>query len=69
MGTRGLNVVLRDAGLERYVDNLPPDNLELGAHAREHAALDRAVQAFYGRAGKGTGLLVPGRGYPNRPVM
>jgi predicted hydrocarbon binding protein len=53
MGTRGLNVVLWEAGLERYVDNLPPDNLELGAHAREYAALNRAVQAFYGRAGKG----------------
>jgi len=53
MGTQGLNVVLREAGLERYVDNLPPDDLELGAHASEYATLNRAVQSFYGRAGKG----------------
>ena len=53
MGTRGLNVVLREAGLGRYVDNPPPDNLELGAHASEYAALNQAVLNFYGRAGKG----------------
>jgi bacteriochlorophyll 4-vinyl reductase len=53
MGSQGLNVVLREAGLERYVDNLPPDDMELGAHATEYAALNAAVQNFYGRAGKG----------------
>jgi predicted hydrocarbon binding protein len=53
MGTQGLNVVLREAGLGRYVDNPPPDDLELGAHASEYAALNRAVQSFYGRAGRG----------------
>ncbi len=53
MGTRGLNVVLREAGLERYIGSPPPDNLELGAHASEYAALNQAVLSFYGRAGKG----------------
>nr|HID13450.1 hypothetical protein [Anaerolineae bacterium] len=53
MGERGLKVVLRQAGLERYVDELPPNNLELGATAAEYAALNQAVQEFYGRAGKG----------------
>ena len=53
MGTQGLNIVLREAGLERYVDNLPPDNMETGAHAREYAALNQAVETFYGRAGRG----------------
>ncbi|MFQ6101817.1 MAG: V4R domain-containing protein [Anaerolineae bacterium] len=53
MGERGLKVVLRQAGLERYVDELPPNNLELDATAAEYAALNRAVEEFYGRAGKG----------------
>jgi len=53
MGESGLKVVLRQAGLERYVDELPPNNLELGATAAEYAALNQAVQEFYGRAGKG----------------
>jgi len=53
MGTNGLNAMLRQAGLERYVGNPPPDDLELGAHASEYAALNRAVQIFYGRGGKG----------------
>ncbi|HEY67256.1 MAG TPA: hypothetical protein G4N97_03190 [Thermoflexia bacterium] len=53
MGERGLKVVLRQAGLERYVDELPPNNLELGATAAEYAALNQAVEEFYGRAGKG----------------
>ena len=53
MGERGLKVVLRQAGLECYVDELPPNNMELGATAAEYAALNQAVEEFYGRAGKG----------------
>jgi len=53
MGERGLKVILRQAGLERYVDELPPNDLELGVRATEYAALNREVEAFYGRAGKG----------------
>lgn len=53
MGTHGLNAVLRLSGLERYVDNLPPNNLEFGVLAREYAALNEAIEQFTGRAGKG----------------
>jgi len=53
MGERGLMIVLRQAGLEHYVDQLPSDNLALGATAGEYAALGQAVEEFYGRAGKG----------------
>ena len=53
MGERGLNIVLRQAGLARYVDKLPPDNLEQGVSTVEYAVLNQAVQEFYGRAGKG----------------
>lgn len=53
MGVQGRNVVLREAGLDRYVESLPPDDLEPGAHASEYAALNQAVLSFYGRAGRG----------------
>lgn len=53
MGERGLKVVLRQAGMERYVDELPPNDLEQGVSTTEYAALNQAVEEFYGRAGKG----------------
>lgn len=53
MGPHGLNAVLRLSGLERYVDNPPPNNLEFGVLAREYAALNEAIEQFTGRAGKG----------------
>lgn len=53
MGERGLKVVLRQAGLERYVDELPPNDLEQGVSTVEYATLNQAVEEFYGRAGKG----------------
>ncbi len=53
MGINGLNAVLRLSGLERYVDNPPPNNLEFGVLAREYAALNEAIEQFTGRAGKG----------------
>ncbi|MBN1953499.1 MAG: 4-vinyl reductase [Anaerolineae bacterium] len=53
MGEQGLNIVLREAGLERFIGNPPPDDLELGIHASEYAALNQAVTSFCGRAGRG----------------
>jgi bacteriochlorophyll 4-vinyl reductase len=53
MGQQGLKVVLREAGLERYVDELPPDDLEQDVSTVDYAALNQAVEEFYGRAGKG----------------
>lgn len=53
MGQRGLKVVLREAGLERYVDELPPNDLEQDVSTVDYAALNQAVEEFYGRAGKG----------------
>jgi len=53
MGERGLKIVLRQAGLERYVDELPPNDLEQDVATTEYAALNQAVEEFYGRAGKG----------------
>lgn len=53
MGQNGLNTVLRTSGLERFVDHLPPDNLEPGVSAIEYARLNEAIEAFYGRGGRG----------------
>jgi predicted hydrocarbon binding protein len=53
MGQRGLKVVLRQARLERYVDELPPNDLEQDVSTVDYAALNQAVEEFYGRAGKG----------------
>lgn len=53
MGERGLKVVLRQSGLERYIDELPPNNMEQDIPTVDYAALNQAVQEFYGRAGKG----------------
>jgi bacteriochlorophyll 4-vinyl reductase len=53
MGESGLKVVLRQAGLARYVDQLPPNDLEQGVSTAEYARLNQAVEEFYGRAGRG----------------
>ena len=53
LGKNGLNAVLRDSGLERYIDNPPSNNLEYGIQASEYAHLNEAVEKFTGRAGKG----------------
>jgi len=53
MGENGLNAVLRASGLERYVGNFPPDNLEPGIQSLEYARLNQAIEEFYGRGGRG----------------
>jgi hypothetical protein len=53
MGDNGLNAVLRTSGLERFIGNLPPNDLEPSIHASQYAQLNQAIEDFYGRAGKG----------------
>ena len=53
MGDNGLNAVLRTSGLERFIGNLPPNNLEPSIQASQYAQLNQAIEDFYGRAGKG----------------
>ena len=55
MGENGLNAVLRTSGLERFIGNFPPDNLEPSIQASQYARLNQAIEEFYGRAGKGVG--------------
>lgn len=53
MGDNGLNAVLRTSGLERFIGNFPPDNLEPSIQTSQYARLNQAIEDFYGRAGKG----------------
>lgn len=53
MGDNGLNAVLRTSGLERFIGNFPPNNLEPSIQASQYAHLNQAIEDFYGRAGKG----------------
>ena len=53
MGENGLHAVLRTSGLERFINNLPPDNLEPGIQTVEYARLNEAIDTFYGRGGRG----------------
>ncbi len=54
MGANGLHAVLRLAGLENYIENLPPDNLEKQFDFADIAALLNALEQMYGvRGGRG----------------
>ena len=53
MGENGLNAVLRTSGLERFIGNFPPDNLEPSIQAAQYARLNEAIESFYGRGGRG----------------
>lgn len=53
MGENGLNAVLRTSGLERFIGNFPPDNLEPSIQTSQYAKLNEAIEAFYGRGGRG----------------
>ncbi len=52
MGENGLNAVLRTSGLERFIGNFPPDNLEPGIKASQYARFNEAIEEFYGRGGR-----------------
>ncbi len=53
MGANGLHAVLRTSGLERFINNLPPNDLEPSIKSSEYAGLLQAIEEFYGRASKG----------------
>ncbi len=53
LGENGLHEVLRVASLERFCDQIPPDDLLPGIQVAEFARFNQAVEEFYGRAGKG----------------
>lgn len=57
MGRNGLNAILNLAGLNKYTENYPPDNLEKGFDFSELSALGVALEEMYGpRGGRGLAL-------------
>lgn len=56
VGKDGLAVVLRQSGLERFIDHYPPDVLDppgSGITFGDYASLNAGLLSFYGRPGKG----------------
>ncbi len=53
MGENGLNAVLRSSGLERFVANFPPNDLNPSIQASQYAQFNQAIENFYGRGGRG----------------
>ena len=53
MGENGLNAVLRSSGLDQFINNLPPDDLNPGIKTAQYAQLNQAIEEFYGRGGRG----------------
>ena len=54
MGKNGLNAILNLAGLNIYVDNYPPDNLEKAFDFADLSSINIALEEMYGpRGGRG----------------
>lgn len=59
MGRNGLNAILSLAGLEPYIDQIPPDNLARQFDFAAMAALNQALEDMYGaRGGRGMALRI-----------
>jgi predicted hydrocarbon binding protein len=54
MGQSGLITILRQAGLQRYANALPPNDSASGLRAAEYAAMLQAIENYYGRGARGT---------------
>jgi hypothetical protein len=53
MGENGLNTVLRTSGMEQFIGNPPPNDLNPAIHTTDYARFNEAIEAFYGRGGRG----------------
>ncbi len=57
LGKNGLNAVMNLAGLSRFINNYPPNNLEKKFSFANYAAINQAIEDFYGVRGS-KGLLL-----------
>ena len=63
MGKNGLNAILNLGGLNNYVENYPPDNLDKGFDFSELSAIGSALEEMYGpRGGRGGRALLVSAG-------
>jgi predicted hydrocarbon binding protein len=60
VGKQGLATVLRENGLEKFIDNYPAENFNFDGRITtgEYSALSAALMTFYGRAGRGMTLRI-----------
>lgn len=60
VGKQGLVTVLRENGLEKFIDHYPPEEFNFNSKitAGEYSALSAALMTFYGRAGRGMTLRI-----------
>ena len=57
MGKNGLNAILNLAGLNNYINNYPPDNLEKSFDFADVSSINIALEEMYGpRGGRGLAL-------------
>lgn len=57
MGKNGLNAILNLAGMNRYIDSYPPDNLEKQFDFADVSSMNVALEEMYGpRGGRGLAL-------------
>ena len=57
IGSRGVNAILNQAGFEQFIENYPPDNLDLEFSFDEVSKLQVALEQIYGtRGGRGVAL-------------
>ncbi len=53
MGANGMTAVLRSSGLDRFINNYPPNDLNPSVKTSEYSRFLQAIEEFYGRASKG----------------
>lgn len=53
MGDHGLTAVLKSCGMDQFIGNFPPNDLEPSIKASQYAQLNQAIEDFYGRGGRG----------------
>lgn len=58
MGSNGLRLMLRNAKLDRYIDQPPPRNRKLQVRASEYTQLLQAMRSYLGVGARGTLLRV-----------
>ncbi|GAP64111.1 hypothetical protein ARMA_2534 [Ardenticatena maritima] len=61
MGEKGFHAMLNASGLQHYIQNPPPNNLDRDVHFSDYARLQKAVIDFYGPRGARAVLSQIGR--------
>ena len=54
MGDHGLRMMLRQAGMDHYIERLPPDSSRAGPKSSEYSHLLATVRRYFGRGARGT---------------